>query len=639
MRTVLGKTAGLFRRVTGAGGRPMNAVPGIPRFGGGKSLKTAILASLLLLLPAFFLGAQQSFFIAPGTEIKNGEIARGYCLEYTQKRLSNDNIAGLLHNIEGAVRVVYTNREPENLKLQDLVNNGLVRFNAFDSYQHLQFLFAGDSGITALVTGEDGLSLFRDGISEDENRLARKNIDAIRSLEGKLEHSAIQKYIWRTRLPLDIPAKDGVRIIDLRTTADPSEQVHARFGGNATVDYRRNRRIFMRLDGILNGTEDFSPEITELVSHFHNDHISYAALENLLETGNFADLFAPYAYLDSAKNRIFDLLEKAGDRQEYKFKQENRILEITGADRPFTPVHTGSIGDFYYTAFNYDADIQITLFKYKKPKNPNKDGMICQIIHNNASYLLFGDFDDPGGIENLLGASAENEKKLIELEELYSALEKHEYEYEDTENLIDAFYSGIFFGGDEEFEPDDETRNRIAVLENHLRELENTIYGLEERIDGLEAEIKPLPALQADIVKWPHHAHAFSRELIEKMNAVINPRYFIYQAHRTQEDDPENPAKFKAMIESLDFKDKFINSAEYDVEIISLYFLRVTDRYYPLAQTLGGLIYKITHGDVSQVQFGYFDDEKALTELVEHSKANGEKRIFTEVPATKEVLL
>jgi hypothetical protein len=99
-----------------------------------------------------------------------------------------------------------------------------------------------------------------------------------------------------------------------------------------------------------------------------------------------------------------------------------------------------------------------------------------------------------------------------------------------------------------------------------------------------------LPTISADIVKWPHHAHVLeSRDLIEKMNAVINPQYFIYQAHWTQEDDPENPVKFRAMIDGLDFKDKFINSAKYDVEIISLYFLRVRDRHYSLAQTVGGL--------------------------------------------------
>jgi hypothetical protein len=69
----------------------------------------------------------------------------------------------------------------------------------------------------------------------------------------------------------------------------------------------------------------------------------------------------------------------------------------------------------------------------------------------------------------------------------------------------------------------------------------------------------------------PWYAHVFKdRELIERLNAVINPHYFIYQSHPAQEEDPLNPVNFEEMIKDLDFKDKFINSAEYRVEIISL---------------------------------------------------------------------
>jgi hypothetical protein len=88
--------------------------------------------------------------------------------------------------------------------------------------------------------------------------------------------------------------------------------------------------------------------------------------------------------------------------------------------------------------------------------------------------------------------------------------------------------------------------------------------------EELREQLDLLPALRSDVVKRPHKAHIFkNRELIEKMNAVINPRYFMYQAHPAQEEDPLNPVQFKQMIEGLDFKEKFINTAEYDVEIIS----------------------------------------------------------------------
>jgi hypothetical protein len=130
----------------------------------------------------------------------------------------------------------------------------------------------------------------------------------------------------------------------------------------------------------------------------------------------------------------------------------------------------------------------------------------------------------------------------------------------------------------------------ISILKTRLEELARGIDSLEDRIDKLEKEIIPLPPLKADVVKWPRHAHIFkSRELIEQMNAVINPSYFIYQAHPAQEDDSQNPVKFKQMIEGIDFKDKFINSAEYDVEIIGLYFLRMLEGYLSLAQNQGGL--------------------------------------------------
>jgi hypothetical protein len=442
-------------------------------FGTGKGLKKAVFAFLLLLLPAFFLPAQQSFFISPGQTIRDGDIADGYCLEYTQKTISNDNISGLLNNIEGVVRVIYTNGTGAVKNLQELVNNRLVYFNAFDSYRHLQFFFAEDSGIEAIIPGENGIDFIRKGISADEEKLVRENIKKILALEArKLLHHTIQQYIWRTRLTRDIQGED-IRTIDFQTTSDPAKQVHTRFGGNATVDSRRNERKFMRLDGILNQTEDFSREITELVSHFHNDHISHAALDNLLKEKDFDRLFAPLATLEASKNQAFNLLKEARDNPDYNSKLENQILEITGVGKPFAVTDlTGSIGDFYYAMFDYDADISVVIFKYKKPKdlnNPNTDGAIYQIIHNEVSFLLFGDFDDPEGIENLLDVSAENGRKQDELRELYSVLEKYEYEYE-SENA-ELFIFSVLPENDDGTEPDDETLNRLNWLRSRLAEL------------------------------------------------------------------------------------------------------------------------------------------------------------------------
>jgi hypothetical protein len=80
-------------------------------------------------------------------------------------------------------------------------------------------------------------------------------------------------------------------------------------------------------------------------------------------------------------------------------------------------------------------------------------------------------------------------------------------------------------------------------------------------------ELKSLPTLQADIVKWMHHAHVpeeKERDFIIRLNAAINPHYFIYQPHHKQTLND-----FKEFIELLEFKEKFINSEEIKINVIS----------------------------------------------------------------------
>jgi hypothetical protein len=234
---------------------------------------------------------------------------------------------------------------------------------------------------------------------------------------------------------------------------------------------------------------------------------------------------------------------------------------------PEDPVVKCDMGDFFYSEYEFD-DIQVGMFKYNDPRNPNADGLIYKVTHKNVSWLLFGDFDNPAALANLLEYSEINHRRYLEIQEEIFALEGELHIME--QQLYDM--------EGQKAQPD-ALEALIAAMEKKAA-----------RQMGLGMELLSLPTIRADIVKWPHHAHVFkSRELIEKMNAVINPRYFIYQAHPAQEDDPKNPVKFKQMIEGLDFKDKFIKSAEYDVEIISLYFLRIMDRYLSFVQTTGGL--------------------------------------------------
>jgi hypothetical protein len=125
------------------------------------------------------------------------------------------------------------------------------------------------------------------------------------------------------------------------------------------------------------------------------------------------------------------------DAMAYNLTQENPVLIIAGADISPLFVLVGSIGDFYYVTFEYDADIPVVLFKYKKPKDPNTDGAIYQITHKNISFLLFEDFDDLRGIKNLLNAFTENEKRQNELQEQHSILMKYIYEWNNLSTVLD----------------------------------------------------------------------------------------------------------------------------------------------------------------------------------------------------------
>jgi hypothetical protein len=334
----------------------------------------------------------------------------------------------------------------------------------------------------------------------------------------------------------------------------------------------------MRLDGILNETEDFSWDITDLISHFHNDHISPTALDNLLRTGDYAGIFAPNVTRDDSKNQAFThLLEEIIDTVGYAPGTENSILELPGLLSLLLPLNLrygyGSIGDFYYSAFLCDLDTTVIIFKYKNPKDPNTDGAIYHITHKNVGFLLFGDFDDPKGIENLLDASAENEKRQYALEEQRSVLSKYTYERNNLNSALDYLQKNPLPETGESAGPDYKTQIMISALKNRLLELENTMNSLKEQMAKDAKAIIPLPPLKADVVKWPHHAHIFreanSRDVIIKLNKVVDPGYFIYQVHSAQ--DLKN---FEDYIEGFDFKGKFINSGEKPVKFISLEWLK-----------------------------------------------------------------
>ena len=325
-----------------------------------------------------------------------------------------------------------------------------------------------------------------------------------------------------------INTTDNVIIIDFQTTSDPDKQVHGIFNRTSTVSYERDESVFLRLDGILNTSEYFNIYITELITHFHSDHISLSVLDRMIKNLSFRRLLAPIPDLDVSRNRTFDYLWSAGENENYRHRQTNRIQELTTINEwDFAEIITSSIGDFDYAAFMYDDDIEIEMFKYRKAVDANTDGIIYRITHKKVSYLLFGDFDDPAGIENLLDASLANEERQIEI---YREIDAIKAQISETDNLY------------------------------ILNELLNRQLMLYE-------ELSITPVIQADIIKWTHHAHRYEeryRSIIIKLNEVVDPLFIIYQPHHTQSIE-----RFKEFIDSFDFKEKFINSAENQIIIIS----------------------------------------------------------------------
>jgi len=95
-----------------------------------------------------------------------------------------------------------------------------------------------------------------------------------------------------------------------------------------------------------------------------------------------------------------------------------------------------------------------------------------------------------------------------------------------------------------------------------------------QEIQKYEDEMMEIPLLKAEYVKWPHHAHRFqrNRDLINRMDEIINPVRYIIQPHYTQEKGitAEN---YEAWLKAEDLEYIFwkcLNSAEKPLEIHSM---------------------------------------------------------------------
>ena len=370
------------------------------------------------------------------------------------------------------------------------------------------------------------------------------------------------------------PVRVGNRVtIDWQTSEDETERVTTTFNRSASVSFSREDQAFLRLDGLIGNTSEINRNITELVSHYHDDHISPTLLEQCLSDNNFRRIVAPYPSTNASLNdNVFlSLVDYMGNAP----RSQNYVLDITPpGTMPFNLTFR-TFGNFIYTSFVVNWNIKVELFKYLYPRgsNPNDDGLIYRVTHNGVSYLLFGDFDNINGIENLFNIYAKIEE---DIRELY------------TQQLFNvARVSGIAINAlnTDLFSPYCHVHkmrhlNKIAVLSffaetsMEYKQLSSMFESTQNRIDELDEELANLPTLRADVIKWPHHAHRFSNNdeaddrtdnVIIKMNEVVNPRFIIWQTHSAQENN-----NFDKYIERFNFKDKFLCSDGIDFNFISL---------------------------------------------------------------------
>ena len=549
-----------------------------------KQMKFMVSLLFLLLVPVFLSHAQpQSFYISSGggQTIKDFDVQRIYCLEYSKDVLSIDNLAELTR-ITGNVRVIYNNGRSRTISLNELLKSEAVKLIPFDSYEYLQFVFL-DENIKEIQIGEGGITLFRKEMTDKEEALARANIAKIIELEkqGK-SHVEIQRTIWRTRTGDWVIWQDKLRVYDFMTTMAEGEKVRGSFDKTATVSYEKEKNMFLRLDGLLATNANVNKQIVELITHYHNDHITSAEVEQAISEGSFARLIAPYPALAESRNKVFDSIAGQAGVREYNFKQENQFLEITRGNIPFNRTFNTTVGDFNYSSFQINEDMTIEMYKYRQPQDGevNHDGLIYQFTHKNVSYLLWGDFDDIDGIENLINASAGNEKQYFIKSEAMSNLQIQGLKA-GTEMKMFLLYKEYLeqvsqMPGDspEILALKEQAPEAIKELNAQIEERERIIAELAAEIESLNEDMERLPFLKADVMKWPHHAHVFydnekTDNIIKKLLDVVDPQFVLWQTHPAQKNN--NFEDYIKRFERLGFRGKFICSdGEMKIDFISL---------------------------------------------------------------------
>jgi hypothetical protein len=339
-----------------------------PDIRNGKCLKKAIFTVLLLLLPAFFPGAQQSFFIAPETEIKNGGLTRGFCLERNQPVLTGGNI-GNLTRVSGPVNITYTDGtvRPEDFGV--LLQTGRIRIEALDSAQYVR-VYADDKNIEKLTVAEGGVTMYRQGISGKDRELAEANAEILRQMvKSGAPHQVMQEVVWRNHVPTFTLNKEAKTVtIDYHTSPEGKE-LRGRYGDDAAVIYNRQTETF-RFDGLEHDPGVRVRALYDFITHLHGDHANYGALEEMYRNGLTSTVMYPMPLLESSmRKKAFETLQSIAKANGYEFDVKNLMYEIAPSEEALNhPVLNSTMGQFIYSKFRYGG-FTLETFRHINPRD------------------------------------------------------------------------------------------------------------------------------------------------------------------------------------------------------------------------------------------------------------------------------
>ena len=520
-----------------------------------------------------------------------------YCLEVSKEVMKTDNL-GELKIIHGDVRVLYADGTERVSSFSELYTGGKIIIIPHDSYEFMQIYFI-DESIVQITVGNEGIGLFRDDMTEYEIALSNRNIERIHELEALgIPHTQIQSILWRTKVPIVIQDSQGRILIDYRTTDDENEKVLSNYDSSATVSYQRGGQTFLRVDGLIDKSTSIFENITELVTHKHDDHFKTAIAAQVLQEGSFQRIIVPNPIQEASRNDIYNLLNK----QNVNISVNKQLMDIIPLNGTPLDLNFTSIGDFIHSEFTVNGDVTVEVFKYlNSRKNINNDGLIFQITHKGVTQLLFGDMDNIKAIENLLDASMANE---LQRNEIDKKLSKLLLQYIQTENEynINYYYLNIYLPEQSSInEYDKNTKIELQKIINRQQQLLKILDQTGESIIKLRKERNNLPVLRADVIKWMHHAHVFSEtralDIITKLHDVVEPQYIIWQRYNNQSD-----IKFEDFIKQFPFGNKCLSSGERDIIIISLEWLinRQINLYsYNILNALRGAPAALAEGNVS----------------------------------------